>query len=168
MYSLVILFVFLQALGAFTGAFATIWAELAYIRAMRDGKVDRAERTHLDAIATGLRFGMTLILLASLGLVILAYVSDPGVQPGFSQSYWTLMLLSLLIVWVSWALSRKRVSFAYGSAIAFSAWWFLAYATLGWLPLLSFGAVLASFVVVTGIFFVLLQLLRTISLRSRK
>ena len=30
---------------AFVGTFTAIWSELVYIRAMRDGKIDTAERT---------------------------------------------------------------------------------------------------------------------------
>ena len=43
--------VFCQALGASIGAFTAVWSELAYVRAMRDGKIDVAERAHLRSIA---------------------------------------------------------------------------------------------------------------------
>ena len=59
--------VFCQALGASVGAVTVIWGEFMYIRAMKDGEIDVAERAHLNIIAKGLRFGMTLLLLASFG-----------------------------------------------------------------------------------------------------
>ena len=111
--------VFCQALGAFSGAFAAVWGELAYIRAMKDGKIDTAERAHLTIIANGLRFGMLLILLSSFGLVVVAYALHAALQPALSVSYWTLIVLTILIIGVSWALSRRRISFALGSAIVF-------------------------------------------------
>ena len=163
MTSLVAFIIFCQALGAVVGVAATTWGELAYLRAMRDGKIDVAERAHLDAIAHGLRFGMTLLLSASFALVIVAYLAHATTQPALTASYWTLILFALLVVYVSWALSRHRLSFALGSALAFSAWWFLAYLTLGWLPPLSFGAAIAFFVIATVIFYGILQYARMLA-----
>jgi FtsH-binding integral membrane protein len=160
MDALIPFIVFCQALGAFVGAGATIWGELSYLRYMRDGKIDHAERTHLRAIAHGLRFGMTLLLVASFALVVVAYVSHTVLQPALTSSYWTLIVLALIVVYVSWALSRGHISFALGSALAFTAWWFLAYLTIGLMPPLSFGATLAFFVIATGIFYAILQYAR--------
>ncbi|MFA5998074.1 MAG: hypothetical protein WC814_01680 [Candidatus Paceibacterota bacterium] len=163
MPTLVPLLVFCQALGASIGALTAVWSELAYVKAMRDGQLDRAERAHLDSIAHGLRYGMVLLLLASLGLVIVAYTRQATFQPALTASYWILTVLALLVIGVSWALSRRRISFALGSAIVFTAWWFLAYLSLGWLPSLSFGAAVMSFIVATAIFYALLSYARLLA-----
>ncbi|MCX6790057.1 MAG: hypothetical protein NTV60_00850 [Candidatus Kaiserbacteria bacterium] len=163
MAALISFVLFCQALGALIGAYTTIWGELAYIRAMKDGKIDHAERAHLRVIAHGLRFGMTLLLISSFTLVIIAYLSHSTLQPAFTSSYWTLVVFSLLIVYVSWALSRQHISFALGSAIAFTAWWFLAYITIGWMPPLSFGGMIGFFVVATGIFYAILEYARMLA-----
>jgi len=157
----------LQTIGALIGAGAVLWGEFAYIRAMRDGRVTHAEREHLDRVALGLRFGMVLLLLSSLGLVIANYLAQSVTSPATSASYWILITLALLIVWASWALSRGRVSFAYGSALLFSAWWFLAYLTLGLLPVIAFSSAVAAFVVATALFYALLQTTRFFLVRKR-
>lgn len=158
---------FCQALGALTGVCMSVWSEIAYIHAMRDGRIDHAERIHLDILAKGLRFGMTLLLSSSLALLFVAYLAHTRVQPALTADYWALVISALLIVYVSWALSRKRISFALGSAIAFTGWWFLAYLTLGLMPVLTFGASVAFFIVATAIFYALLQYARFLA-RPRK
>ena len=163
MTSLISFLVFCQALGASIGAVTVLWGEFAYIRAMRDGEIDIAERAHLDIIARGLRFGMTLLLLASLGLVIVAYILQSATQPALAPSYWTLIMLSFLVIGISWALSRKKVSFAAGSAIIFTSWWFLSYLTLGWLPHLSFGSAVALLVVATVVAYALFYYIRLLA-----
>lgn len=163
MAALVPFLVFCQALGAVVGAVTSVWGEFAYIRGMRDGKIDAAERAHLNVIKRGLRFGMTLVLLASLGLVIAAYTSNAPLQPALTPSYWTFLTLALLIIGVSWALSRRRVPFTLGSAVAFTAWWFLVYLTLGLLSPLSFGSAVASLVVATAVIWALLHYIRTLA-----
>ena len=163
MTALVPFLAFCQALGALIGAATSVWGELAYLRDMRDGKIDAAERAHLDILARGLRFGMTLLLLSSLGLVIAAYASRAPLQSALTPGYWTLLALALLVVGVSWALSRRHVSFAFGSAALFTAWWFLAYLTLGLLPPLSFGSAVALLVVATALMYALLHYVRTLA-----
>ena len=158
--------IFCQVIGAFTGACTAIWGEFAYIRAMRDGEIDVAERAHLRIIAKGLRFGMLTILLSSFGLVVTAFLTQTYPQPALSPEYWTVVALALLITGISWALSHKHVSFAFGSAIVFTGWWFLAYLTMGWLSPLSFGGAVALYVVATGIFYAVLQYVRFLVLDS--
>ncbi|MCR4333580.1 MAG: hypothetical protein NUV60_00965 [Patescibacteria group bacterium] len=162
MTALIPFLVFCQALGALVGAVTAVWSELAYLRAMRDGRIDAAEKEHLHIIARGLRFGMTLLLLASLGLIVAAYVyAFP--QPALTVSYWTFIALSLLIISVAWALSRKHISFALGSAFIFTAWWFLVYLSFGWIPVTSFGAAAMSFIIATAIFYAVLQYARLLA-----
>ncbi len=163
MNAIVPFLVFCQALGASIGACMAVWSEIAYLRSMRDGRIDVAERAHIRVIARGLRFGMSLLLLASLGLVIAAYAFSAAPQPALTPSYWTLIALALLVISVSWALSRRHVSFALGSATIFTAWWFLVYLSFGWLPPLSFGAAVMSFVIATAIFYGVLQYARLLA-----
>lgn len=163
MDTIITFIVLCQAFGAFVGAGTTIWGEFAYLRAMRDGTMDAAERAHLRIIAHGLRFGMTLLLLSSFALVVVAYVLHAQRQPAVTPDYWALMLIALVVIAVSWALSRKKISFALGSAIAFTAWWFLAYLTIGWVPGLSLGAVAGFFVVATAIFYAILSYARMLT-----
>jgi hypothetical protein len=114
--TLVAFLVFCQALGAIVGAVTCVWGELSYVKSMRRGQVDAAERRHLIIIGHGLRYGMSLLLLSSLGLIILAYGERVTTQPALSTPYWTLILLALLVIGVSAALARKRISFGFASA----------------------------------------------------
>lgn len=163
MPTLVSLLVFFQALGAVIGAVSAVWGELAYMRAIRDGQIDRAERAHMNAIGRGLTWGMTLLLFASLALVFAAYALKAAEQPAVSAGYWILITLALIVTTVSWALSRGRISFALGSAAVFTGWWSLAFLTLGQVPPLTFGAAAAFFIVATAIFYALLQYARLLA-----
>jgi hypothetical protein len=160
MPTLISTLVFLQVIGAGVGVVNSVWSELAYIRALKDGKIDIAERLHLDHIARGLRFGLTVLLLASLGLVIVAYIIHATVQPALTPSYWVLITIALTIIAVALALSRRRISFTLGSAMVFSGWWFLIFLTLGQIPALTFGAAVALYVVATGILYGVLHYTR--------
>ena len=162
--SLVLFLLFCQALGACVGVFTAMWGEIAYIHSMADGKVDAAERAHLRIIAHGLRFGMMLSLIASLALVGVSFTLREATPPALTASYWIFMALALFIVGVSWTLSRRHISFALGSAAILTAWWLLAYLTLGRFPL-SFGATVAFYIVLTAVIYAILRIIRFLSLR---
>ena len=162
MASFVPFLVFCQSLGALTGALSAVWGEVSYLKAMRNGKISEAEQAHLRSIGHGLRYGMTLLLLASLGLTIAAYQSGSPLQPALTPSYWTLIALALTIVSVCNALARGKISYPLASASLYGAWWFLVYLSFGWLAL-SFGAAVMSFVIATAIFYAVLYWARLIA-----
>jgi hypothetical protein len=153
-----------QAIGACFGALTTVWAERAYVKSMKNGRVDHAERAHLLVIGHGLQYGMLLLLLSSLGLVIVSFVQHAALQPALSSSYWILVMLALVIITVSSMLARKRLPFQIASPALFAAWWFLVYLSFGWLSL-SFGAAVMSLVVTTAIFYALLYWARFLAIR---
>ena len=159
MAAVILSLLFLQALGAVVGVIAAVWAELSYLHAMRSGNIDAAERAHLAAIGRGLRWGMTILLLATLGFTVAAYAYRIEPQPALSASYWLIVLFSILIIAISWALARKHLSFALGSAAALTAWWLLAYIVLEQLPV-SFGAAIALYIVLTAVIYAALRLIR--------
>lgn len=161
------LLLFSQVFGAFIGAASAVWGEIAYLRAIQDGEIDKAERAHLRSLWFGLYFGMTLILLSTFGLVIAAYEAQSAAQPALSQNYWILVLFALFVIGVSWALSQRRISFLKGSALVFTAWWFLAYFTAGWFPALTFGAAIAFYAVIAVVFYGILKNVRQFALRKR-
>jgi uncharacterized membrane protein (DUF485 family) len=63
------------------------------------------------------------------------------------------------------AMARKRMHFTLGSAIIFTAWWYIAFLTLGQLPALSFGASIALYVIATGLIAGILAYARMMLLR---
>lgn len=149
--------VFGQALGAMIGACTAVWSEIAYVRALLDGKIDHAEKAHLQSIGRGLRFGMSLVLFSSIGLIVVAYVVRAAPQPVLTPSYWILIAMIFLILGASWSLSRKYLSFMVASAVVFTAWWFLVYLTFGQLPTTSFGSTIAFFAVATALISIVLH-----------
>lgn len=166
MTTLILFLFFCQVLGAFIGVVTAAWGELLYIGAMRDGKEDLARHEHLRLIGHSLRFGMTLSLVASFFLVVIAYLLKVSPQPALTASYWMFIAFAFLIIGASWALSRKKISFALGSAGLLTAWWLMAYLTLGRLPVVSFSSAIALFVVLTAVVYAVLCFTRFLILRK--
>lgn len=163
MHGITSFLVFCQALGAFVGAASAVWSELAYLWVFRDGRINKAERAHLKSIDRGLRFGMSLLLLSSLGLVVNAFLLQSATQPALTESYWLLVALTLLVILMSWVMSRRYLSLAIGSAISFTAWWFLLYLTTGQLTTGTVAATATYFAIAAVLVFIILQVGRRLT-----
>ncbi len=144
-----------QLMGAVVGAASAVLAEVWYLEALRDGKVTRKENKHIAVATHGLRFGMSLVLLSSLGLLVTDYLLGGGRSAVLTPSYGALFGIIVLIFAISWTMSKRPKTFAWGSLVTFSAWWFMVYLTLGALPI-------DSLVAAAGIFLGTLLLLSVI------
>lgn len=160
-------FVVCQAVGAIIGVGSAIIGEIEYAHASRDGKISEAEHRHLEIIHRGLRFGMSMVLLASFGLVVLAYQAEADPQPVLTTGYWLLMIFAFIIIGASWAMARKVTTVSRGSVVAFTAWWFLAFLTLGQLPISSIGASVAAFIMAVLLFGIVFVATRHLTKRRK-
>src|SRR3989338_4994025 len=116
MNTLTLLFTLMQDAGAVVGAGGTVFAELFYLRAGKDGAIDEAERAHLSTVAGALRVGMLIFLIGSVGMVIMSFAYLTPLQPALTHTYWIQAGLVFAILFFAWALSRRLVSFTVGSA----------------------------------------------------
>ncbi len=106
---------------------------------------------------------MSIVLLSSFGLVVVAYGDQTSPQPVLTTSYWLLMISSFIIIGASWAMARQVLTVTRGSIVAFTAWWFLAFLTLGQMPITSFSASLASFGIALLLFGIVLSAARRVT-----
>lgn len=166
MWVLLNFFALVQAVGAIIGAGGSVVGELAYLKAMQDGRIDGAERRQLAIIARALRYGMILLLLGSIALVLADYSFSLPFIPALTTSYWLLMTLALVVIYFSWALSRRKVAFWLGSAAVFTGWWCIVFLTIGYFPELSYGASIVIYVVATAFFAALLSYARMLTART--
>jgi hypothetical protein len=160
------LFAMIQAVGAVVGAGGSVFAEVFYFEAIRDGKIDESERAHLRTIAEALRWGMILLLVGSIGLVILSFAYLTPTQPAETSAYWLQMFLAFTVLVSSFLLSRTYISFTLGSAAVFTAWWLIAFLAFGQLTSLSFGEGVAFFVVALAVIAAVLTYIRSLVPKS--
>lgn len=165
MPNIALLLIYSQVIGAVVGVVSVVAGELRYIRALRDGRIDAGERAQIESIGYGLKYGMTLLLVGTGGLVYVAYFLKSAQQPALSSGYWMLMGVALLIITISSRIARRDIRFGMGTAILFTSWWFLSFLSLGWLTL-TIGSAIASLLVTTVVFYGILSYIRLLSARQ--
>jgi len=122
---LAIVLIALHGLGAALGAGGALFAEIFYAKATADGRVDHREHEWFHATFFALRWGMTLVLLSGIALVVVQYFLPNSPERVLHPALWAQNALSLLILGLAYALTKKRISWQTGAATIFAAWWML-------------------------------------------
>jgi hypothetical protein len=151
----------LNTLGALVGTGMTTYAEIFYTHAVSDGEIDHHERKYLRRLFRGFTFGMTLVLLSDLVLIVLEYLIPNAPQAVLTAPFWSLQILTVLILLLGWLLSKRRIMWWLGSAAVLSAWWILLGIDLGTFNSSGYLELLFNYVLVTALFAALLSFLRT-------
>lgn len=157
----IFIFSALTSLGAALGAVGITMGELFYARALADGKLENYEREYIRATFWSLRWGMTLVLFASVATILAEYLALSTPQHVLTASFWLTITAALVIILAGWGLSRRKIPWWLGSAAGFSGWWTIfalstwrdlpySYGTLAFAYLIGTGIVAGIFAVIRG------------------
>lgn len=111
----------LHVIGLALGAGGAFFAEVFYMKALRDGVVDPTEGAFLAATYRVLRLGMVLLILSGFGFFIL-YRMEGNTELLYSAKYWAKMTLVFIILANALCLQARRMPFWLGSALSFTSW----------------------------------------------
>jgi hypothetical protein len=150
----------LSTLGALIGAGFTTYAEIFFTHAASDGEIDHHERKYLRRLFKGFAFGITLVLFSNIALIVLEYLVPSAPQAVLAAPFWTLQTLTLLIIFVGWLLSKRRIPWWLGSTAVLTAWWMLLFIDLGSFNTSGFLDLLFTYVLVTALVAGVLSYLR--------
>jgi hypothetical protein len=115
----------IHALGALVGAGGVTFAEVAYSKAIADGKIVERERDYFHRSYWALRWGMTTVLLSGIALIVVQYLLPDSPEAVLYAPLWMQNSLALIITASAWFMTRKYISWWLGSSIAFAGWWML-------------------------------------------
>lgn len=113
----------IHALGAALGAAGVTFAELFYTQAVVDGKIDSCEKKHIEHTLWALQWGVSIMVLAGIGLIIVEYFLPYSEQTVLTAPFWMIHTLTVVVIVFGFLISRNLVPWWLGSAAAFSAWW---------------------------------------------
>jgi hypothetical protein len=135
-----------HTLGAALGAAGVTFAEILYLKASADGRIDRRERDYVRAAFWALKWGMGVVLLSSIALIFAQYAAG-GAQLVLMPAFWASLTLALVILLCGYELSKKRIPWAVATGFGFAAWWaILAIDAWRGIPL-GYGPILFSYLV---------------------
>jgi hypothetical protein len=114
--------VLVHTLGAALGAAGITFAEVLYLKASADGRIDRRERDYVRSAFWALKWGMGAVLLSSIAVIFAQYAAG-GEQLVLLPAFWASLTLALVILLCGYELARKRIPWTVATGFGFAAWW---------------------------------------------
>jgi hypothetical protein len=115
----------LHLLGVTIGVAGITFAEIFYLKATADGRIDAREKEYIRSTFWALKWGMFIVLISGSLLILVEYQLPFMNQAVLFAPLWVQETLCLVIITSGWALVKKKVSWFVGTALAFSAWWMI-------------------------------------------
>jgi len=109
-------------IGTVLGVGGATFAEIFYMRALKDGEIDPEEGATLGVIYRVLRVGLFLAVLSGFGfLIYLRLVGDT--ESLYDPKLWAKMAIVIIIMINAIMLSMRSIVFWLGSAISITSWY---------------------------------------------
>lgn len=109
-------------IGTVLGVGGTTFAEVFYLKAIKDGEIDPTESDFLKTTYTILRIGIVLIVLSGFSLLILTRL-EGSAQYLYSPRLWAKMTLTLVIVINAILLQIRLIPAWLGFSLSFTSWY---------------------------------------------
>ena len=152
----------LHLLGAALGCAGITFAEILYLMATKDGRIDTREQSYIRSTYWAMKWGLSLALLSGLLLTIMQYQAALPNQVVMYSALWMQDALALFIIFSGWALAAKRASWWFATAVSFSAWWMMLLLH-AWLTIpLSFASLFFLYVLFVAATAIILGYVRTV------
>ena len=120
--SIYIILVILHIIGTVLGVGGGTFAELNYIKALRDGVVTPEESQLMQMTYTVLRLGLFLLVLSGFGF-LLYYRLNGFEEALYSPALWAKLTIIGILTANASLLQLHKIPLAWGSAISFTSWY---------------------------------------------
>lgn len=115
----------IHTLGAAIGAAGITFAEITYLKATADGRIDSRERNYIRTTFWALKWGMATVLVSSVAIIFLQYQDATATQTVMTPAFWTQLTLTLVVLLAGYELAKKRVPWLVATSFGFAAWWMI-------------------------------------------
>jgi hypothetical protein len=139
----------LHTFGAALGTALVTFAEVFYIEAAIDGKIDHHERKYLRHLFRSMKFGITLVAATGIALIVLEYLVPDAPRQVYAASFWATQIFTIFIILLAALLAKRLVSWRFGSAGILAGWWMLLVTDLGYFINSSFSVIISSYLVLS-------------------
>lgn len=154
----------LHLIGCALGVAGITFAEMLYLKASRDGRIDSREKEYIRSTYWAMKWGLSITLVAGLVLTALQYqLAVPAqAQAVMYAALWMQDALAFVVIFSGWALAMRALPWWLATALAYSAWWMMLMLHAWQTIPLSFLSLAFLYVIFAGAAAIVLGYLRTI------
>lgn len=112
----------IHVIGTVLGAGGATFAEIFYLKAIKDGIVEPLEADYLKTVYRILRIGTFILVFSGLGYLVFYRLSGQE-ELIYSQRLWAKFSIVLIILFNALLLQAKKIPIWLGSAVSLTSWY---------------------------------------------
>lgn len=146
--------------GTVLGVGATTFAEIFYLKFLKDGEIDPFENDILKVFYRIIRLGLVILVFSGFGYLVMWRLNSLGPQVFFSDRFMVKMAIILILLVTAFAMNFRLINLSVGSTITLVSWY--AAMILGiWRKIpYSFPVIISAYVILTIVAYFVLQFLK--------
>lgn len=117
--------VLIHLLGTILGVGAATFAEIFYLRALKDGEIDPEEGSNLKIIYSVLRIGLILGILSGFGFLVLYRLTGQE-ERLLDPKLWAKMTVIVILLTNALLLQARRIPMWLGASLSITSWYVAA------------------------------------------
>mgnify|MGYP001610026305 CR=1 FL=1 len=110
-------------IGTVLGVGATTFAEIFYLKFLKNGEIDPFEHDILKVFYQIIRLGLVILVFSGLGYLIVWRQNLLGPQVFFSDRFLVKITIILVLVAAAFAMNFRLINLRVGSAITIVSWY---------------------------------------------
>jgi len=118
-----LILVLIHVVGTILGVGGATLAEVFYLSALKDGKVDASEKRMMHANYRMLRVGLLLVILSGIALVWWWVSVEGNRWPLESPKVWMKDIMVLIIIVNAVLIAKRWIPMWLGASLSFTWWW---------------------------------------------
>lgn len=112
----------IHVIGTVLGVGGATFAEIFYLKAIKDGEIDPVEGSFLGTTYTVLRVGLVIIVLSGFGLLVLSSLT--GLEEHlYDPKLWAKISIVVIILINAILISMRKIPMWLGSSLSFTSWY---------------------------------------------
>src|SRR3989344_4278909 len=147
-------------IGTVLGEGATTFAEIFYLKFLKDEKIDPFEHDVLKVFYQIILLGLVILVFSGFGYLILWRLNFLGPQVFFSDRFLAKITVILVLLAAAFALNFKLINLKVGSAITFVSWYMALILGVWRKSPLSYPVIILSYLVLIVITYFVLEFFR--------
>ncbi len=148
-------------IGAVLGVGAATFAEIFFLKSLRDGTIDPIEGSFLKVTYRVIRVGLALLIFSGFGFLLL-YRLEGATGLLYNPALWAKLTIVIILVMNAVLIQARHIPIRWGSALSLSSW-YAALVIGAWSGLsASYGAVLLWYGLLVVVVFATLSVIRKI------
>ena len=109
--------------GTVLGVGATTFAEIFYLKFLKDGEIDPLENDILKVFYRIIRLGLVILVFSGFGYLIMWRLNFLGPQVFFSDRFLVKITIILILLAAAFAMNFRLINLRVGSTITLVSWY---------------------------------------------